>query len=171
MVPVKQMILAVMSDNSIMQIYRVFSTFTPRLQRIWIEFDNLVEEFYGIVIIAIMGRFYSSEDSAVLHATIMISISSRSRVLLPQFPAVPPHMLSTDMPARRKNRMSSVGTKARSLTATGGSPSWGGHLMTQPNSIEWRPVPHPTSRIELLGCSDKFEAIDASRQAGSASRT
>ena len=42
----------------------------------------------------------AADGSAILRATTMISISSRSSDLLPQFPAVPPHMLSTDMPAR-----------------------------------------------------------------------
>gem|GEM_PF-5560009 len=64
---------------------------------------------------------------AVLAATIMISNSSRSRVLLPQLPAVPPQMLTTDIPARRKSRVSSVATKPRSRTAMPGSPSRGGH--------------------------------------------
>jgi len=51
--------------------------------------------------------------SAVLRATTMISVSPRSMILLPQFPAVPPQMFSTDIPASRKRRESSVGTKAR----------------------------------------------------------
>ena len=68
----------------------------------------------------------AGDDSAVFRATIMISISSKSRGLRPQFPAVPPHMLTTDRPAMRNSSTSSVGTKPHSRTATAGNPSRGG---------------------------------------------